>query len=320
MEKMLKTLKEAKRVALFCHVSPDPDTIGSTLALKRVLKSIGIEAFAFCPEPLAKDYGFLADFEQFDAEPDDKFDLVVGVDVASRYRLGKYEELFKNHNNTLKIDHHEISEDYAKVNFVEICAATAMIVVKIAENLKAKIDEKSASLLYFALCGDTGIFKYNNTTSSVFLTAAKLLELGADKTKIYADFFDKRHENEVKMSAFVLLDADLYEDIGYALLRASYKTYKKFGTTPEECDLSNLPHTYLCCGYKIGAILKEKLDGIHVSLRSAEDYNVAKIGEVFGGGGHKNAAGFVLKTSMKKAEKLVKAEIERYLKEKENVK
>ena len=41
MTKYLKILKKASSVAIFSHISPDPDTIGSTLALRRILMLMG---------------------------------------------------------------------------------------------------------------------------------------------------------------------------------------------------------------------------------------------------------------------------------------
>ena len=70
------------------------------------------------------------------------------------------------------------------------------------------------------------------------------------------------------------------------------------------------------CGYKIAAILKQKHDGIHCSFRSKFEFDVSKIAEKFGGGGHKNAAGCSIIDTLTNAENSVEREIKNYLREK----
>ena len=41
MKKAIKLIKKAKTIALFSHSSPDPDTIGSTIALYLALQKMG---------------------------------------------------------------------------------------------------------------------------------------------------------------------------------------------------------------------------------------------------------------------------------------
>ena len=56
---------------------------------------------------------------------------------------------------------------------------------------------------------------------------------------------------------------------------------------------------------KVIFLLKEISEGTKVSLRSKGDYDVQKIAAQFGGGGHKNAAGCIIKEKMERAEKLI---------------
>ena len=184
---------------------------------------------------------------------------------------------------------------------------------EIAEKLKVKIDEETATALYFGICGDTGIFRNNNTDSLTFLTASKLLDAGANIRRVYNGFFDKKTVPTVKMTSSCLLNAKLNDNVGYAILTAPKEDYEKFGVNPEIDVLGNVPNTYLSCGYKIAVILKEKEDGIHCSLRSKFEFDVSKIAGCFGGGGHKNASGCIINASLEQAEILMAQTIEKYL-------
>ena len=59
MKKIVKTLKKANKIALFSHVSPDPDTIGSTMAIYYALKSLKKEVFLFCDDKNMDKFKFL---------------------------------------------------------------------------------------------------------------------------------------------------------------------------------------------------------------------------------------------------------------------
>lgn len=320
MTNFVKQIKKAKRIALFSHISPDPDTIGSTLAFRRILVSLGKDVDVFCTDDIPEDYNFYDDFKLYAGEPSGQYDLLIAVDVASAYRLGKYEEMFMAHENTLKIDHHQESDDFAKVNYVKILSATAVIIFDLSKKLRAKIDKTTASLLYMALCGDTGVFRYTNTDSKTFEVAAALASHGAEIRKVYSEFFDKKKKNGVMFNSHLLLGAEFYDKYGFALMTATAEDYKKFKIDPAKDNISNLPHTLLSCGYKIAGVIKEKPDGIHVSLRSKFEYDVSKIGAKFGGGGHKNAAGFYVDLPLADAKKALEKEIKKYLKENEDVK
>ena len=91
--------------------------------------------------------------------------------------------------------------------------------------------------------------------------------------------------------------------------------YQKYEASESEY-VGNLPNLYLNCGYKIAAIIKEKSDGIRVSLRSKFEYDCSLIAEKFGGGGHKNASGISINDKpLNEVEKEITKEIEDFLTE-----
>ena len=310
MKKYLKILKQANSIALFSHENPDADTIGSTIALRRILMSMGKQVVdMYCESDIPSSYSFLQETKYYN-RPFRDYDLLVSVDTANEDMLGKYRDTFLNFPNTLKVDHHINGSSYAKRNHVREYSACAIVVYEIAENLKIKIDEETATALYFGICGDTGIFRNSSTNSKVFEVAAKLLDAGANIRRVYNNFFDKRTVPVVKMTSDCLLNAELNDKFGYAIMLAPKDSYEKYGVDPEVDVLGNTPNTYLSCGYKIAVILKEKEDGIHCSLRSKPEYDVSKIAEIFGGGGHRNASGCLIQKTLNDAEIEMKNAIE----------
>ena len=315
MKKTIKLLKQSKNIALFSHTSPDPDTVGSTLALMKILELMGKKVDVYCAETNDK-FAYLECYDRYSTDETvdlSAYDLLVAVDVPDQNMLCGFEQAFLAHKNTLRIDHHAKGNNYALHNICENQSACAVVIYEIAKKLKLKITSEIATLLYFAICGDTGIFKNNNTDSVTFRICADLLDLGADFKKVYSEFFLKSTLEYIKLSSHILLNAQTNDELGYVIMSVSTADYDKFNPLQNE-NISNLPNTYLNCGYKIAVIAKEKEDGIHCSFRSKFEYDCSSVASTFGGGGHKNASGCLIESSLEDAKVQIASAIENYLK------
>lgn len=311
MQKFLSQISESKSVAIFSHKNPDPDAIGSALALCKLLEAAGKRVGLFCSGEMSGDYRFLAGFEKYNTTNPNDYELFLAVDVASSSMLGDNAELFLAHDKTIRIDHHSSGENFAKINVCEFKSACAILIFDIAQKLSLKITPEVATLLYFAICGDTGIFKNTNTDSETFEVCAKLLKLGADAQRVYGEFFDKKTIAFVKLTSMCLLGAEFDEKGNFAIMSATEKDFEAAGAESTE-SISNLPHTYLSCGLKMVVILKEQGDEVRCSLRSKADFDCTKVAEVFGGGGHKNASGCTIHAPLREAKVLMKNALENY--------
>lgn len=323
MDKNIKSLKSsvknARKIALFSHENPDPDTVGSTVALLNAFTKIGKTVSLFCETEVSGNYLFLKETENYNKDEflPENFDMVIAVDVATSKMLGRYEDDFLKNQNSFRIDHHIGGDNFAKTNIVLKTSACANLIYYILKLFKINIDESIATPLFLGLCGDTGIFRNNGTDSESFEIASKLINCGANIRRVYDEFFDKKTVSVVKMTSNSLLNAEVDDNFKFAILTATAENYKKFNV-PENDNLGNLPLTYLSCGYNIAVILKEKEDGIHCSFRSKPDFDVSCIASKFGGGGHKNASGCKLDCSLVDAKEQVIKEIKNYLKSNEN--
>ena len=315
MKQTIKLLKHAKHIALFSHTSPDPDTVGSTLALMKMLEKMGKTVDVYCAETNDK-FAYLECYDRYNTDASvslEAYDLLVAVDVPDQTMLCDFEQAFLAHKNTLRIDHHAKGNNYAIHNVCENQSACAVLIFEIAKKLKVKIDSEIATLLYFAICGDTGIFKNNNTDSLTFRICAELLDCGADIKKVYNEFFLKTTLEYIKLSSHILLNAHTNDELGYVIMSVSKEDYDRYNPEQNE-NISNLPNSYLNCGYKIAVVAKEKEDGVHCSFRSKFEYDCSAVASTFGGGGHKNASGCLIDLPLEDAKIQIAKAIETYLK------
>ena len=83
-------LNKAKVVAIFCHVRPDGDALGSALSLKNALENAGKTAYAICEDAPPQKYLFIEGVNEMLTEIPQgvNFDTFVTVDSADKSRLG----------------------------------------------------------------------------------------------------------------------------------------------------------------------------------------------------------------------------------------
>ena len=78
LQDALGELRRAKIVAIVSHRDPDPDTIGSAIALGLALESLGKRVTIHCADPVPDGTLFLVGAERFvPTPPSDDVDLVV---------------------------------------------------------------------------------------------------------------------------------------------------------------------------------------------------------------------------------------------------
>ena len=84
MKDVVRSLRQAERIAIVSHRDPDPDTIGSALALGLGLESLGKRVSWHCADPVPEPQRFLKGTERFTQDPPPSdVDLVVTVDFGT---------------------------------------------------------------------------------------------------------------------------------------------------------------------------------------------------------------------------------------------
>src|SRR4051794_29716789 len=154
-------VRDARQIALACHVNPDGDALGSMLALLHVLRTGGFDVVASFPTPFhtAAHYRELPGLDlltpptEFPAEPD----VMITFDCGSMSRLGDLEPAAKGARQLVVVDHHLSNECYGSINLVEpTAAASGVVVQKLIDALGLELNRDAAVCLYAALICDTG--------------------------------------------------------------------------------------------------------------------------------------------------------------------
>lgn len=287
---------------ILSHANPDGDTTGCAYGLCKALRKIGKKAKVLCSDPFSPRFSFM-----WETLPEENFkeETVISVDVADPGLLGANREIYEG-KIKLAIDHHVSHRDFAEMVCLEPDAsACGQTIFKILKSMEVPMDKDIAACLYTAVVTDSGCFKFSSVTPETHRIAAELLEHDFGFAELNYRLFDLKTKERIALEEIVYKTMKLYLDGRCAAVALPYSTIKDMDGE-EVGAVSAIPRQIE--GVEIGVLLKEKKDGSwKASLRANGRADVQKICSVFGGGGHKKAAGctFTDCTSEQAVEKLI---------------
>lgn len=303
-KEIAESLKEARKVAIFGHVSPDSDCYGSTLSLMIALESLGKEAFVYLPDEFPYYLTYLKNHNAFKQEKDFQFvDAAVIMDSSSVNRVVSSDVLARMKEKNIPIylvDHHisgDLSDfaDYAWQDN-EISSVSEMV-LEIIKDMGVKIKKDIATLLLSGIEGDTGSFQHQNTTQNSLKDAAYLMLKGARFKSIIDNAFNSKKEiNIIKIYGLVLERLIYNKKYQTATTYITLADMDKYGIG-EESGSGIINFLNIIEGVKMVVLITEMDDNaIKVSLRTSdENVDVQKLASYVGGGGHVKASGFTVK-------------------------
>jgi len=295
-QQAIEEISRAQRIGIVGHVRPDGDALGSMVALALAARSAGKDAVASFGEPfvLGDEFRFL---DQTVLVPPSEFpddlDLAIICDTGVLDRVGSVGTAIQGASRVLVIDHHVTPGTIGDVRVVDPdAAATTQLVFELLHRLGWEISRPIAEALYTGLVTDTGRFQYSSTSPAVHRMAAELLSAGVEPAPIGQQLYEEAPFGYFTVVSRVLGRARLVEEAGLVWTTLQRDDLREAGIPWEAADalidLVRLPREA-----GVACLLKETKPGVlKGSLRSRGEADVAEIAASFGGGGHRNAAGF----------------------------
>ena len=283
-------LKGCDGYLIYTHASPDGDTVGSAVALALMLRKMGKKANIFSVDGIPSKLSFMPTDGLFiETEPEDISGYtMISVDVAGPRMLGNA----KNTSFSLSIDHHKVNSiDCERLLVMSDRIACGEIIFLLMDELAIDIDKDIAIALYGAISSDSGGFRYDATKPETHIMAARCLETGIDFAEINRMLFECKTKEQVNLIKAAYRNLELIRDGKFALVAIRPEEVEKCGASEMDFDcINSIPREI--GGVLASAVIRQKADGVKVSMRSNADIDVAEIAKTFGGGGHFHAAGF----------------------------
>lgn len=309
MQKIIEALNEADYIAISCHLDPDGDALGALLALGLGLKKIGKSVGLFCPSRFSRVYHFLRGHELINTSLtfDHKvYDAGIVLDCSALNRIGRLQDYFSKLPVLLNIDHHDTNDRFGDVVYVDAEAcATVEIVYDLLQRLNIEIDYDMALAIYTGIVADTGSFRFPNTNARAFAISSEMIKIGVQPFDVSEYLFGDYRIGRLKLLNHTLDSLEISPNGNVSLMVVTKDMLRETGTAPEDSK-GLISYALHIKDIEVAAMVREEGPCFfHVSLRSNGHYDVTTLALRYGGGGHKNAAGFKIQTTLPRLKTLL---------------
>ncbi|MFH1368769.1 MAG: bifunctional oligoribonuclease/PAP phosphatase NrnA [Elusimicrobiota bacterium] len=299
------------------HIKPDGDTVGTALALSSLLKRMGKKPEIYSREPVPGYFSFLNGIGRIKVAEKvcKEYDCAIILECANAERMGDIISM-EQAAFVINIDHHAHYNNFGHINYIDPeASSSAQQVFNLFKYLGHGIKKDEAEALYVGLVTDTGKFQQTNTTTAAFDMASELVKSGVQPPVIYEKIYASKSYSALKLLGLALNTLNITPSGLVSYVEIKHSMYhKSHSNVTETEDIIN--HTMMIPGTTVGMLFREtEAPGIiKVSFRSRSGFDVNKIAQHFGGGGHKNAAGCSVKGNLTTAKRAVLKYLGKFIK------
>jgi bifunctional oligoribonuclease and PAP phosphatase NrnA len=313
-------IRAGRRILAVCHENPDADTLGASLAVVRIVETLGGRADPVCTDPVPALYDFLPGIERVRTDPDPAvdYDLLVVSDCGTLDRVGavrdRHPDLFARLPRVV-IDHHASNDASGPTDWIDpAAAATCEMVALLARRLDLDLgldDGALAAALIGGIVMDTATFAHPNATPRTLAVSAALVAAGAPLSDISRRLYRSKPTAQLRLFGRVLDRLEASDDgrvVWSWLLDADLAAT---GTEPPHSE-GIIDLLAQADRAEVAILFKEAAGATRISVRTRPGgVDATVLTGTFGGGGHARAAGATVPLPVEAARPAVIAEARR---------
>lgn len=309
MNQIINLLKNSNHILIASHANPDGDAIGALIALGVSLDALNNKTTLYNESPIPAIYRFLPTVDRIVRHIDDQnlFDTAVILDCGDLERIGNALSTISRIPHIINIDHHVTNTRFGEFNLIDPSAcATSEIVYRLIRRMEAAINLATATSIYTGILTDTGSFRFSNTNKAAFDICAEMVALGVEPYSIAQLVYGTYSLGRIKLLNLALDSIEISKNRKLSMMAVTQEMLNETGTKPEDID-GFINYAKGIEDVQVAVLIQELFNDkkevqshehFHVSLRSNGTLNVAEIASTFGGGGHSNAAGFSIESTL----------------------
>ncbi len=291
VHEIVAAIGSRQRFVVSSHARPDGDSIGSELAMAYALRALNKNVRVVNSDQPPAPFLALPGVASIEiaATVDGDFDASLVMECSD---LGRTGVTGLDRGFVINVDHHPGNTGYGDLRWFDpSAAACAEMVYTLIEALGVPITPDIATHLYVAILTDTGSFHYSNITRRTFDIAGRLIAAGVDPVRVARQVYDSNNLGRLRLFGAVLNGMQIDPSGRVAVLYLDHQMAREAGATYDDTDgLINMPLTVK----DIQAVVffkQSEGDDYRVSMRSKDRVDISAVAKLYGGGGHKNAAG-----------------------------
>jgi phosphoesterase RecJ-like protein len=289
IESIIKRVKAAQHTVLILHVNPDADSFGSASAFYTYMLQLHQKVTLFCVTPkLDRKLFSIPWFDKIKHQFPSSADLAVSFDCGSVQRLG-----IDVMCDIINIDHHRSNNSFGTLNLIDCNAiSTTEVLYDFFKSVNVKLNAKMATALYAGLLDDSQNFLHQKTEAKHFNMAADLLNCNANTKGIIHSLYKNNSLASLRLKGLMFQELKLRCNGQVAVLHVNLEMLRRSGALPQETEVA-LEESLTLSTVSVALLLREQHSGgIKGSLRGDGVIDVSVLAQIFGGGGHRDAAGF----------------------------
>ncbi|TWU57326.1 DHH family phosphoesterase [Rubripirellula reticaptiva] len=298
---------------LVSHIRPDCDALGSELGMAEVLRTIGKTVRIINAHRTPAALNFLDPAEAIEVlgdhvEPEDiSCDCIMIMDTSAWAQLGDMGDVIRAAScDKIVLDHH-IGEDALNATMYKDyqAEATGHLVVQAADALGVPITRSMGMPLFAAIATDTGWFRFPSVTAETYRVIGRLIDAGVVPSEIYGDLYERDTIGRLKLRGTILSRTEAELDGKLMHTYVKKEDFAACGAMPNDTeDAINL--TLAVQGAQAAVIFVEQLKGgFKLSFRSRCEMDSNEVAQLFGGGGHRAAAGAFVEGTLEEVQNRV---------------
>lgn len=314
---ILAEIKKAKSILLHCHPSPDPDSVGSALAMKFALEQMGkkvtvIKGDSEIPKGYRSFPGVDSIISKNFSEVNLKeFDLFISLDSAEERLISRFHPpIFPLTIKSVVIDHHPTNRGYADLNLVEPSyPSVCQILFELFGIWNVTITSEIAKNLFIGLYTDSGGLKYPQTSAKTFAIASELTRIAPDFSEIISQVENTNTPGFILFEGVALSSVETFFNGRLAVSVVPYSKIKENNISTDDVRAGEIA-TWLRTVPEwdiVVAMIECEPGKIRLSSRTIhpEKYDISKLMSAIGGGGHKAAAAAIVNKPFEETKQLV---------------
>ena len=326
IQKAKKLINKSDKIIIITHTSPDGDALGSSLALYHFLMEYGKQSNIIVPNefpsflqwmPEAGEIVIAEKNPSIATELMEAAELIFFVDFNALKRIEQLEPFVtKSSAHKILIDHHLDPENFCDITIShpDISSTSELIFRFICRmGFFDYLNKPCAECIYTGMMMDTGAFTFNSNSPAIYYIISELLGKGIDKDDIYSKVYCKLSVRKIRMQGYVLYHKmKIFREYRTSLLSLSYEEHQRFRSQKGDTEgFVNIPLATERVVFS--AFIREEKEVVRISLRSKGNFPANQFAqEVFGGGGHLNAAGGEFYGKLEDALRLFEEALPRY--------
>ncbi len=309
IKELARKIHSAKNIILTTHKMCDGDGLGSLLGIYHALCKIKKPVRAVTVDKVSGKYHFLEPEKWTESfctlkTPLEPTDLALVFDTNDLRRIQPlYEELKKNCQEIIYIDHHPLLEEGPKPSSNSIVdtssASTGELCYSLLKEIKVSLDPAIATALYVSIVFDTQRFHFIKNSERSHKICAELCPYIQNNEHIYNQLFGITSLEKMRMLSETIKKTEYFYQNQVAVIELKEEELSKHKLDIEDaCDFLDMALQVNSTQMSV-LIIHLSNNKYKLSFRSKK-WDVSKIAEVFNGGGHKNSSGAILNNYTKK--------------------